>query len=230
MLLSIKRHSFSKSDLGLFLLTLYCLGALGFLLIGTGAIWLRSWGPVIPRLFNASSGSMLPTLHAEDLVLVTMHGWQTAQPRRGDIAVFKLPKNPSIFYLKRVIGIPGDRIQILNGVLHINEQPVQRERLEDYKTTDIYDRTISVPQYRETLPGGMTYNIIERDGDRGYWDSTDVYTLQPGHYFMLGDNRDNSTDSRDEANVGQVPVGNISGYVALILWSKDKRRAGSVPR
>ena len=87
----------------------------------------------------------------------------------GDIAVFKLPKDNSTDYIKRVIGLPGDHIQVLNGVLHINGAPVKRERVEDYRTTDLFGRMQSVPTYRETLPNGVSYRTIERDGDRGYW-------------------------------------------------------------
>jgi signal peptidase I len=197
--------------------------------MGSGAIWLRSPGLALPRLFNLPAGSMIPTLHSGDVVLAAMHTWQIPQPRRGDLTLFKLPKDKSVIYIKRLVGLPGDRIQIVGGVLHINDQPVQRERAEDFKTTDLYGRTISALQYKETLPDGATYFVIERDGDHGYWDNTSVYNVQPGHYFMMGDNRDNSIDSRD-SNAGMVPQGNIIGYAALILWSKDASRVFSVPR
>src|ERR687893_1722131 len=187
---------------------------------------------VLFQPFNIPSGSLIPTLLIGDYLFVSKYSYgyskhsipfsppvfsgrlMGSEPKRGDIAVFKLPKDNSTDYIKRVIGLPGDKIQVMNGVLHINGQPVQRERVEDYKTTDLYGRTISVPQFRETLPGGVTYNVIERDVDRGYWDNTNVYTVQPGHFFMMGDNFDNSTDSRNEASVAQVPVKNFVGRAA----------------
>jgi signal peptidase I len=195
---------------------------------------------VLFQPFNIPSGSLIPTLLIGDYLFVSKYSYGYskhsipfspgifsgrifgAEPKRGEIAVFKLPKDNSTDYIKRVIGLPGDKIQVIGGVLHINGQPVQRERVEDYKTTDLYGRTVSVPQYKETLPGGVSHFVIERDADRGYWDNTNVYTVQPGHFFMMGDNRDNSTDSRDEASVGQVPFENLVGRAEIIFFSIDE--------
>jgi len=146
----------------------------------------------------------------------------TAKPKRGDIAVFKLPKDNSTDYIKRVIGLPGDKIQVVEGILQINGKAVQRERIADYETSDAFGRTIAVPQYQETLPNGVSHRIIERDGDRGYWDNTYVYTVPAGHFFMMGDNRDNSTDSRDESSVGFVPFENLVGRAEIIFFSIDE--------
>ncbi|RDI59859.1 signal peptidase I [Microvirga subterranea] len=190
--------------------------------------------------FNIPSGSLIPTLLIGDYLFVSKYSYGYSKhsipfspplfsgrifgsmPKRGDIVVFKLPKDNSTDYIKRVVGLPGDKIQVIGGVLHINGKPIQRERVEDYQTTDLYGRTISVPRYKETFPEGTTHYVIERDGDRGYWDNTNVYTVQPGHYFMMGDNRDNSTDSRDEANVGQVPAENLVGRAEIIFFSIDE--------
>ena len=146
---------------------------------------------VLFQPFNIPSGSLIPTLLIGDYLFVSKYSYGYSkhsipfspgifsgrifgsEPKRGEIAVFKLPKDNSTDYIKRVIGLPGDKIQVIGGVLHINGQPVQRERVEDYKTTDLYGRTISVPQYRETLPGGVSHFVIERDNDRGYWDNTE---------------------------------------------------------
>jgi signal peptidase I len=195
---------------------------------------------VLFQPFNIPSGSLIPTLLIGDYLFVSKYSYGYSkhsipfsppvfsgrivgsEPKRGDIAVFKLPKDNSTDYIKRVIGLPGDRIQVISGVLHINGTPVQRERVEDYKTTDLYGRPVSVPQYRETLPGGVSHYVIERDNDRGYWDNTDPYTVKPGHYFMMGDNRDNSTDSRDDASVGQVPFENLVGRAEIIFFSIDE--------
>src|SRR3712207_6449194 len=89
-----------------------------------------------------------------------------SEPKRGDIAVFKLPKDNSTDYIKRVIGLPGDKIQVVQGVLNINGQPVKRERVADYETLDAWQRATKVVQYRETLPNGVSHYIIEREGDR----------------------------------------------------------------
>jgi len=195
---------------------------------------------VLFQPFNIPSGSLIPTLLIGDYLFVSKYAYGYSrysipfgppvfsgrifgsQPKRGDIAVFKLPKDNSTDYIKRVVGLPGDKIQVIGGVLHINGKPIQRERVDDYKTTDLYGRTVAVPRYKETFPEGTSHYVIERDGDRGYWDNTEVYTVQPNHYFMMGDNRDNSTDSRDEANVGQVPAENLVGRAEIIFFSIDE--------
>jgi signal peptidase I len=193
--------------------------------------------------FNIPSGSLIPTLLVGDYLFVSKYTYGyskhsapfspdlfegriwSAEPKRGDIAVFKLPKDNSTDYIKRVVGLPGDRIQMIDGLLHINNQPVQRQRIDDYETTDAWGRTSRVPRYRETLPGGVSHVIIERDGDRGYWDNTRVYTVPVGHYFMMGDNRDNSTDSRDLNSVGPVPFENFVGRAEIIFFSIEEGEA-----
>ncbi|MDB5591022.1 signal peptidase I [Enterovirga sp.] len=190
--------------------------------------------------FNIPSGSLVPTLLVGDYLFTSKYSYGyskhsipfspplfngriwSAEPKRGDIAVFKLPKDNSTDYIKRVIGLPGDRIQMIEGVLHINGKAVERRRVEDYVTTDPYGRRASVPQYLETLPGGVSHRVIERDGDTGYWDNTNVYTVAPGTFFMMGDNRDNSTDSRDEQSVGAVPFENFVGRAEIIFFSIDE--------
>ena len=143
-----------------------------------------------------------------------------AIPReRGDIAVFKLPKDNETDYIKRVIGLPGDRIQMLDGRLYINGEMVQREPASTYRAEDAFGRTMEAPRFTETLPNGVSYHVIERDGDRGFWDNTEVYQVPDNHYFMMGDNRDNSTDSRDLASVGFVPNENFVGRAEIIFFS-----------
>jgi signal peptidase I len=195
---------------------------------------------VLFQPFNIPSGSLVPTLLVGDYLFTSKYSYGYSrysipfgpplfsgriwgsEPKRGDIAVFKLPKDNSTDYIKRVIGLPGDKIQVVEGILQINGQAVKRERIEDYETSDAFGRTIAVPQYQETLPNGVAHRIVERDGDKGYWDNTYLYTVPAGHFFMMGDNRDNSTDSRDESSVGFVPFENLVGRAEIIFFSIDE--------
>jgi len=190
--------------------------------------------------FNIPSGSMEPTLLVGDYLFVSKfsYGYSTyslpygihlfsgrifgREPKRGDVVVFKLPRDPQVDYIKRIIGLPGDHIQMIRGILNINGQPVQRERIEDFVNTEngILSRT---PQYIETLPNGVRHPILELSDD-GPVDNTAVYVVPPDHYFAMGDNRDNSLDSRvppDRGGVGYVPAENLVGRAEILFFSTD---------
>ncbi len=197
--------------------------------------------------FNIPTGSLIPTLLIGDYLFVSKYAYGysrhsmpfsppvfsgriwAAEPKRGDIAVFKLPKDGSTDYIKRVIGLPGDRIQMIDGILHINGRAVKREQVGTYRVTDSWGREIPVPMYRETLPEGQTHLIIEQQGDTGYSDNTQVYQVPAGHYFMMGDNRDNSEDSRALNSVGYVPFENFVGRAEIIFLSIDGRQVVEGP-
>jgi signal peptidase I len=189
--------------------------------------------------FNIPSGSMMSTLLVGDYLFVSKYAYGysrysfpfgldlfegrvwSAQPERGDIVVFKLPRDNSTDYIKRVIGLPGDKIQMINGVLNINGKPVERERIEDYVMIRNGSET-RVARYRETLPNGVSY--ITLDLGPSFEDNTQVFEVPEGHFFMMGDNRDNSTDSRvsPSANgVGFVPFENLVGRAEVIFFSVE---------
>ena len=229
MTLSVQHSESRRVHPALLLLILWCVAVLAFLLIGAGAVWLRSWGPMGVQVYTLGSGSMMPTFQVGDRVLGAVHTVQRPNPRRGDVVIQRVRKRGAI-YVTRVVGLPGDSIQLVSGRLHINGTPVPRERVEDFQTRDTLGKRNSVMRYRETFPEGTSHFVIEQRGDRGYWDDTEVTRVPEGEVFVMGDNRDNSVDSRDSKAVGTVPVSDIIGYAILILWSEDRSRIGSAPR
>ncbi|MCR4267931.1 signal peptidase I [Nitratireductor sp. ZSWI3] len=184
--------------------------------------------------FSIPSGSMRPTLLEGDYLFVTKwaYGYSRhslpfsppifsgriwgGEPKRGDVVVFKFPPNPSIDYIKRVIGLPGDTIQMREGVLYINNEPVKREKTGQINDPDITEMDRPVDVYRETLPNGVSYETLDLTPN-GIGDNTREFVVPEGHYFMMGDNRDNSADSR--FSVGFVPAENLVGRANIIFFS-----------
>ena len=138
------------------------------------------------------------------------------QPKRGDIAVFKYPPDPNVDYIKRVIGLPGDKIQMVGGVLYLNGQPVKRERANENYIDD-ESGLGPVPIFTETLPNGVSYQTLDLN-PQSLGDDTRVFEVPEGHYFLMGDNRDKSQDSR---SWGLASEENIVGK-AVAIWLHKK--------
>jgi signal peptidase I len=191
--------------------------------------------------FNIPAGSMKPTFQIGDVFFVSKYPygysrftwplpWPSslppstriwgATPMRGDVVAFFLPKDNATVYIKRVVGLPGDRIQVKGGVLYINETAVERERLHDLVGADACGGGADerVKRWREILPNGGSYETLDCV-DNGFYDNTNVFVVPAGRLFMLGDNRDNSTDSRVLSAIGYVPIENVIGRAAMIFFS-----------
>lgn len=189
--------------------------------------------------FNIPSGSMKPTLEVGDYLFVYKPAYGFSRysfpfglapiegrvwsggrvPERGDVIVFKLPTNPSIDYIKRVVALPGETVQVMNGVLYINRRPVQREPV-GLRRIEEEGIPTTVMEYIETLPDGIMHRIYEESDDRPL-DNTPEYVVPEGHYFAMGDNRDNSQDSRVQNLVGFIPLRNIVGQASFIFFSTN---------
>jgi signal peptidase I len=213
---------------------LLMLGFVLFVLLLSSPLAIRAY---LFQPFSIPSTSMMPTLLEGDYLFVSKYAYGYAkntspfpplggsrfwaEPARGDVVAFLLPKDNSTVYVKRVVGLPGDRIQMKEGVLTINDVAVAREALPDFEGEDACGSSDSkgVKRWRETLPNGVSYETLDCVVDNGYYDNTAVYTVPSGHFFVLGDNRDNSTDSRVRSSVGYIPLQNMIGRAGMIFFS-----------
>ncbi|MBL6615654.1 MAG: signal peptidase I [Reyranella sp.] len=208
------------------------LGQLKSILLALGLVLVVR--TVLAEPYRVPTPSMVPTLLVGDELIASKYAYGYSKysspiglmpdfagrllgklPERGDVIVFRLPRDPSTTYVKRLIGLPGDRIQMQDGRLYINGTIVARRAAGP--------RTGDGQLYIETLPGGREHEIVElSDTDRH--DNTPVFVVPAGHYFMMGDNRDNSLDSRiaaEDGGVGFVPEDNLVARADLILLSRN---------
>lgn len=159
------------------------------------------------RPFIVNSGSMLPTLKFGEYYFADLRAYATKDPQRGDIVVFRF--NESV-YTKRIVGLPGDKVRILDGRLILNGSVVPITPLPDFQYKDRSNFELTVLQFQETPPDGRSYAIIDTV-DNSAFDNTPEYSVPEEHYFVLGDNRDNSADSR--ADVGFVHRSALFGKI-----------------
>jgi signal peptidase I len=194
---------------------------------------------VLFQPFTIPSGSMEPTVLPGDYVIIDKFAYGYSKyslpiaiplfkgrlfdrtPKRGDIIVFKLPSNPKIDYIKRLVGLPGDKIQVTHSVVYVNGQPLPRQEMSPGVETLPYGATRQIQRFQETMPNGKTY-VTNSDGSDGQQDNTDVFEVPAKSYFFMGDNRDNSADSRfapSDNGVGYVPEENLVGRASFVLLS-----------
>ena len=195
--------------------------------------------------FNIPSGSMKPTLLVGDYLFVSKFAYGYSRhslpfsppigqgrlfgslPARGDVAVFKLPSNNKTDYIKRIVGLPGDRVQVKGGVLFVNDVEVPRTQLDNF-LDDEGNQVNVIKRYEETMPvfegddqdQDVSYQVLDLAAEgQGEYDNTEVFVVPEDHVFAMGDNRDNSLDSR--AKVGFVPMENLVGRAEIIFFSTN---------
>ena len=187
--------------------------------------------------FKIPSGSMYPTLEVGDFLFISKYTygysrhsfpfsfpkfkgriWQDL-PERGDVVVFKFPMDGKTDFIKRIIGLPGDTVQVIDGQLYINGKLIQREKVGRYVISEYTPFPQEFTEYTETLPEGQKHRILEFSDDIETVDNTPEFKVPANHYFMMGDNRDNSNDSRKD--IGFVPLDNIEGKARFLFYSHD---------
>ena len=194
--------------------------------------------------YNIPSGSMLKNLFVGDYIFVSKftYGYSknslpfslpiipgrlfASSPKRGDVVVFKLPSDGRTDYIKRVIGLPGDKIQVIEGKVFINNSKLDYEKIGTFQDNNLINRknrslgcrNESLDIILETLPNGISYEVLDSQ-NQSYADNTGVYNVPEDHFFVMVDNRDNSQDSRYLKSVGFIPFDNLVGRAEIIFFS-----------
>ena len=184
--------------------------------------------------FKIPSASMYPTLHIGDFLFVSKYTYGYSrhsmpfsipvingrvwfsEPERGDVVVFKFPQDNKTDFIKRIVGMPGEKIKVIKGRLFIDGEMIDREQIEDFTRRDARGNAIRYHQYIETLPGGFQHKILEISDDYQY-DNFNEVTVPEDNYFVMGDNRDESDDSR--GSVAFVPKENLVGKARFLFFS-----------
>ena len=201
------------------------------------ALLIRSF---IAEPFNIPSGSMKPNLLVGDFIFVSKwsYGYSkyslpfsipiipgkilSKMPERGDVVVFKTPTDNRTDYIKRVIGLPNDKIQIMDGQIIINDKLIVRKKIEDFLDVDPSGNIKRNRQYKEYFYH-IELNVLDLK-DNGIVDNTQVFNVPKGHFFVMGDNRDNSQDSRFDNVIGYVPFENLVGKARFVFFSLENSR------
>lgn len=205
--------------------------------IGIAVLIALSFRSFLFEPFNIPSGSMIPTLLVGDYLFVSKYSYgysrysfpfaavpfegriMSGEPERGDVVVFRPPSKPSVNFIKRIVGLPGDKIQLKAGQLYINDKVLPR-RMVGTKSATLGYRDVKITSYEEVMDNGKSY-IIQELSDNDRMDNTGVYQVPAGHYFMMGDNRDQSNDSRF-LDIGTIPYENLIGRAEFLFFSVDQ--------
>lgn len=191
--------------------------------------------------YRIPSGSMMPTLLVGDYLFASKYPYGYSkysfplpvpfmegrmvqgEAKRGDIIIFKGAKDPDVFYIKRLIGLPGDVVQVKRGLLYINNKAVEREPAGNFKKTGMFGENHLYTQYKETLPNGVTYITLDANvaNHTQFPDQTQEYKVPEGHYFFMGDNRNNSVDSRFLNDMGYIPADRLVARADYLLFTRD---------
>ena len=195
-------------------------------------LWLQS--------FHVGSASMTPTILSGENVFISKPAYGYSrysfplggsikyfsgriwgeEPTLGDVVVFRSVPDQGVDFVKRIVGLPGDRVQMKEGILYINDSPCLVEFEKNITIVNDFGKTIKAAQFKETLPNGRQHLILKQVlFGKGQYDNTPVLTVPPGHYFMMGDNRDESHDSRGQGIVGNIPFENLVGRADFIASS-----------
>lgn len=195
----------------------YLLVAVVIILASNGLPKLVMWLP-----FSVPSASMIPTAEPGEYVFTRLY-FRDEAPRRGDLATFHYARDRKFDYFKRIIGLPGDRIQLRSGKVYINGAPLTREPVENALPSHLVG--VGAKQYVEITPEGRRYRIVKLS-DAGEWNNTTEAIVPADHYFVLGDNRDNSADSR-QPDVGFVAREDMISRASVVYWSPSPNRIGT---
>jgi signal peptidase I len=189
--------------------------------------------------FSIPSGSMKPTLLEGDYLFVSKYSFGYSKhsfpmsfpgfsgrvfgkyPKRGDVAVFKFTQNTRIDYIKRIVGLPGDTVQVKDGILYLNNTAVDRKLKGPWRAKDRNNIMQTYTRYEENLSDNFIYDVLDATPN-GMLDNTDIYTVPAGHIFAMGDNRDQSSDSRILSQLGFIPFDHLVGKAQIIFYSRDR--------
>ena len=189
--------------------------------------------------FSIPSGSMKPTLLEGDYLFVSKYSFGYSKhsfpmsfpgfsgrvfgkyPKRGDVAVFKFTQNTRIDYIKRIVGLPGDTVQVKDGILYLNNTAVDRKLKGPWRAKDRNNIMQTYTRYEENLSDNFIYDVLDATPN-GMLDNTDIYTVPEGHIFAMGDNRDQSSDSRILSQLGFIPFDHLVGRAQIIFYSRDR--------